>query len=78
MDGWKPTLGCSVTTRRTTGRAYLHLAEFAWNNHYHHSIKTTPFYANYGRHPVILQIDPPLEYTNSKEDPEDTGNPKGN
>ena len=31
---------------------FLHTAEFAYNNHYHPSIDTTPFYANYGYHPV--------------------------
>jgi transposase InsO family protein len=31
---------------------YLHTAEFAYNNHFHPSIQTTPFYANYGYHPV--------------------------
>ena len=31
---------------------YLHTAEFAYNNHHHPSIGMTPFYANYGYHPV--------------------------
>ena len=31
---------------------FLHTAEFAYNNHFHPSIDTTPFYANYGYHPV--------------------------
>ena len=31
---------------------FLHTAEFAYNNHHHPSIGTTPFYANYGYHPV--------------------------
>ena len=31
---------------------FLHTAEFAYNNHYHPTIDTTPFYANYGYHPV--------------------------
>ena len=31
---------------------FLHTAEFAFNNHHHASIGTTPFYANYGYHPV--------------------------
>ena len=29
----------------------LPLAEFAYNNGYQETIKTTPFYANYGRNP---------------------------
>jgi hypothetical protein len=28
------------------------MAEFMYNNHFHPSIQTTPFYANYGYHPV--------------------------
>ena len=32
--------------------SFLHTAEFAYNNHHHLSINTTPFYANYGYHPV--------------------------
>ena len=31
---------------------FLHTAEFAYNNHFHPSINATPFYANYGYHPV--------------------------
>ena len=31
---------------------FLHTAEFAFNNHHNSSIGTTPFYANYGYHPV--------------------------
>ena len=30
---------------------WLPIAEFAYNNSYHSSIKTTPFFANYGYHP---------------------------
>ena len=37
----------------------LHLAEFAWNNHYHSSLDMTPFYANYGMH--LTMTDLPLE-----------------
>ena len=32
--------------------SFLHTAEFAYNNHHHPSINTTPFYANYRYHPV--------------------------
>jgi hypothetical protein len=31
---------------------YLHTAEFAYTNHFHPLIQTTPFYANYGHHLV--------------------------
>ena len=33
---------------------FLHTTEFAYNNHFHPSIDTTPFYANYGYHPVYM------------------------
>lgn len=32
---------------------HLYLVEFCINNAYNHSLKTTPFYLNYGRHPDI-------------------------
>src|SRR5258706_14222184 len=37
----------------------LHLAEFAWNNHHHLSLDMTPFFANYGMHPTMMDL--PLE-----------------
>jgi len=35
---------------------HLHKAQFAWNNHYHSSIGTTPFFASKVRHPTITNI----------------------
>ena len=32
---------------------FFHMAEFAWNNHYHSSLGMSPFYANYGMHPIM-------------------------
>jgi len=34
----------------------LHMAEFAWNNHYHSSLGMTPFFANYGMHPTMTNV----------------------
>jgi hypothetical protein len=34
----------------------LPTAEFAYNNHHHLSIDTTPFFANYGYHPTLTNI----------------------
>jgi hypothetical protein len=34
----------------------LPTAEFAYNNHHHPSIDTTPFFANYGYHPTLMNI----------------------
>ena len=38
---------------------FLHTAEFAYNNHHHPSIGMTPFYANYGYHPVYTNRSSP-------------------
>ena len=38
----------------------LHLVEFAWNNHYHQSIKMTPVYVNFGRQ-LVLTDRPPMD-----------------
>jgi hypothetical protein len=37
----------------------LKLAQFAYNNLVHESTKTTPFYAVYGKHPLISE--PPAD-----------------
>ena len=34
----------------------LPTAEFAYNNHHHLSINTTPFFANYGYHPTLMNV----------------------
>jgi len=58
---WLETYLCMYCNHQKDNWAQkLHLAEFAWNNHYHESIKMTPFYANYGRHPVLTD-QPPLD-----------------
>ena len=41
-----------TTYRQDDWADFLHTAEFAYNNHFHPSIGMTPFYANYGYHPV--------------------------
>jgi hypothetical protein len=38
---------------------FLHMAEFAYNNHHHLSIGMTLFYANYGYHPVYTDCTRP-------------------
>ena len=32
------------------------MAEFAYNNHHHPSINTTPFFANYSYHPTLTNV----------------------
>jgi transposase InsO family protein len=34
----------------------LPMAEFAYNNHHHPSIDSTPFFANYGYHPTLTNV----------------------
>ena len=34
----------------------LPMAEFAYNNHHHPLIDTTPFFANYGYHPTLMNV----------------------
>ena len=34
----------------------LPMAEFAYNNHHHPLINTTPFFANYGYHPTLMNV----------------------
>jgi len=59
LNGWLETyLRMFCNHQKDNWATLLHMAEFAWNNHYHHSIKTTPFYANYGRHPVLTDRAP--------------------
>jgi hypothetical protein len=40
---------------------FLHMAEFAYNNHHHLSIRMTPFYANYSYHTDCAGPDQILE-----------------
>src|SRR5258708_25773501 len=38
--------------RQDDWKDFLHTAKFMYNNHFHLSLSTLPFYANYGYHPV--------------------------
>ena len=40
------------------------MAEFSYNNHYHPSINSTPFFANYSYHPMLTNV---LNATQSSE-----------
>jgi len=44
----------------------LHLAEFAWNNHHHLSLDMTPFFANYGMHPTMMDLPSEGQYDTPK------------
>ena len=43
------------TTSQDNWPSLLKLAQFAYNNLVHKSTKTTPFYAVYGKHPLISE-----------------------
>ncbi len=54
LNGWLETyLRIFCNQRKENWADLLHLAEYAWNNHHHTSLGTTPFYANYGFHPTM-------------------------
>jgi len=68
VNGWLETyLHIFCNHQKDDWADMLHLAEFAWNNHYHHSIKTTPFFANFGRHPVLMDRPPLLQESIPKQ-----------
>jgi len=43
------------------------MAEFVYNNHYHPSIDTTPFFANLGYHPTLTNVPTTAQSDNSNE-----------
>ena len=54
LNGWLETfLRMHCNFQKDNWADLLHMAEFAWNNHYHSSLGMTPFYANYGMHPMM-------------------------
>ena len=54
---WMETYLCMFCSHQQDDWADLLLmAEFAYNNHHHPSIDSTPFFANYGYHPMLTNI----------------------
>ena len=57
LNGWLETfLRMFCNHQKENWADLLHLAEFAWNNHHHSSLDMTPFYANYGMHPMMTDL----------------------
>ena len=57
LNGWLETfLWMHCIFQKDNWADLLHMAEFAWNNHYHSSLSMTPFYANYGMHPTMTDV----------------------
>jgi hypothetical protein len=57
LNGWLETyLRMFISHRQDDWMDHLHKAQFAWNNHYHSSIGTTPFFASKVRHPTFTDI----------------------
>ena len=57
LNGWLETyLRMYVGHRQDDWMDHLHRAQFAWNNHHHSSIGTTPFFASKIRHPTFTDI----------------------
>ena len=54
---WMETYLCMFCSHQQDDWAdLLPLAEFAYNNHHHPSINTTPFFVNYGYHPMLMNV----------------------
>ena len=59
LNGWLETyLRMFIGHRQDDWVDHLHTAQFAWNNHYHNSIGTTPFFASRIRHPQMTDLPP--------------------
>lgn len=43
------------------------MAQFTWNNHYHNSIGTTPFFASHIRHPQMMDLPPRTQDLRTRE-----------
>jgi hypothetical protein len=57
LNGWLETyLQMFCDHQKRNWASLLHSAEFAWNNHYHSSLRMTPFYANSGMHPTTTDV----------------------
>jgi len=57
LNGWLETyLRMFISHRQDDWMDYLHKAQFAWNNHHHSSIGTTPFFASKVRHPTFTNV----------------------
>jgi len=57
LNGWLETfLQMFCNHQKNNWADLLHMAEFAWNNHHHSSLKMTPFFTNYGMHPMMMDV----------------------
>jgi hypothetical protein len=57
LNGWLETyLRMFISHRQDDWLDHLHKAQFAWNNHYHSLIETTPFFASKVRHLTFTNI----------------------
>lgn len=59
LNGWlEMYLRMFIGHRQDDWVDHLHTAQFTWNNHYHNSIRTTPFFASCIRHPQMTDLPP--------------------
>jgi transposase InsO family protein len=69
LNGWLETyLRMFIGHRQDDWVDHLHTAQFAWNNHYHASIGTTPFYASRVRHPQTTDVPPRTEDLRTRQE----------
>ncbi len=67
LNGWLETyLRMFISHRQDDWMDYLHKAQFAWNNHYHALIGTTPFFASKVRHPTLTDMPARAQTTDQR------------
>ena len=69
LNGWLETyLQMFIGYRQDNWVDHLHTAQFTWNNHYHASIGTTPFFASRICHPQMTDISPNTRDLRTRQD----------
>jgi len=67
LNGWLETyLRMFISHRQDDWMDFVHKAQFTWNNHYHSSIGTMPFFASKVRHPILTDIPARVQNQNKR------------
>ena len=63
LNGWLETfLRMFCNHWKENWAELLHIAEFTWNNHHNSLLDMTPFYMNYGMHPMMTDLPSESQY----------------